>query len=247
MYYPQCNFCSCEYSDKLFHMVYQISQSSILYKKNFYISTDGYPICENHLLIVPFEHQFSFSNINRKNSEELEEVINYIIKKYNNCNNYILFEQGNNRKKDDKRTFGNSVIHAHIHFIPTQKMAKEKLIDYCFRNENTKLKLKENDDYKNCFFQCTKQKNFLDYLNDDLPTNEPYLFFHFNHEKMESLCITESLIDGEIPSQYFRKLFAIFMNPKMQNPFYNWKIPKEVQLSQSDRMKIINNIFLRFK
>ena len=87
----------------------------------------------------------------------------------------------------------------------------------------------------------------MDYLKEDLPTNEPYLFFHFGQEKMESLCITENSIDGEIPSQYFRKFFAILMNPKVVNPFYNWKIPKEVQSSQNQRIKIINGIFIRFK
>ena len=212
--YPKCNFCSCEYSDELFHKVYPITETSILYRtKNFYISIDGYPVCENHLLIVPFEHQLSFSNLNRNNSNELDGIINYIKKIYK-CDNYVLFEHGNNRKEGDKRTFGNSVVHAHIHVIPNQKVSKNDIMNYCFKQKNTMLYLKKDVDYKKCFYKFNGNINFLDHLDDELPTNEPYLFFHFNHEKMESLCITESLIDGEIPSQYFRKLFAIFMNKK---------------------------------
>ena len=45
--YPKCNFCSSEYSDVLFHNIYPNAENSILYKtKNFYISIDGYPVCE---------------------------------------------------------------------------------------------------------------------------------------------------------------------------------------------------------
>ena len=246
--YSKCNFCSSEYCDELFHDIYPNSENSILYKtKNYYISIDGYTVCENHLLIVPFDHKLSFSTLNRDTSNELEEIINYIKKIYNNCKNYVIFEHGNNRKKEDKRSFGNSVIHSHIHFIPNQKIPKELIKNYCFEKDNTKLNLKNVMDYNKCFYKYNSNKKFLDFLYDDLPTNEPYLFLLFNYEKKDCLCITESLIEGEIPSQYFRKLFAIFMNPKSKNPFYNWKIPNEVQKSQNDRINIINNIFFRFK
>ena len=246
---PKCNFCRPEYCDEFFHNVYPKSQNSILHKtKNFFITIDGFPVCENHLLIVPFDHKLSFSNLSKELSQEFEEVLNYIKKIYNNCSNYVLFEHGNNRENhDDKRTFGNSVNHAHMHFFPYQNVPKKELINYCFKNENTKLKFKEGVYYKNFFYESKERKNLLDYLKEDLPTNEPYLFFHFDQEKMESLCITENSIDGEIPSQYFRKFFAIFMNPKVENPFYNWKIPKEVQSSQNQRIKIINRIFIQFK
>ena len=80
--YQKCNFCSSEYSDELFHIIYPEAENSILYKTtNFYISIDGYPVCENHLLIVPFEHKLSFSNLNRNTSDELEGVINFIKKR----------------------------------------------------------------------------------------------------------------------------------------------------------------------
>ena len=245
--YPKCNFCSSEYSDELFHDVYPNAKTSILYKtKNFYISIDGYPVCENHLLIVPFDHELSFSNLNKEYSEELEELLNYMKKIYNNCNSYVLFEHGNNRKKGDKRSFGNSVNHAHMHFIPYKIIDKNEIINYCFKNENTKLKLKEGVHYNNCFFENKSRKNILDYIKEDLPTNEPYLFLHFVKEKAETLCITENSIDGEIPSQYFRKLLAIFMNPNEKNPFYDWKISTEVKLSQNQRINIINRIFTKF-
>ena len=244
-----CNFCRDEYFDEVFQMVYPQSKSGILYKtRNFYVAIDCFPVCENHLLIVPFAHKLSFSTLSKELSQEFEEILNYIKKIYNNCNNYVLFEHGSNRKNnDDKKTFVNSVTHAHMHFFPYQNIPKTQLINYCFKNENTKIKVKEGFDYKNFFYECKEKKNLLDYLKEDLPTNEPYLFFHFGQEKMESLCITENSIDGEIPSQYFRKFFVVFMNPKVENPFYNWKIPKEVQASQNQRIKIINRIFIQFK
>lgn len=244
----KCNFCRDDYCDDVFQSVYPQSQNSILHKtKNFYVAIDCFPVCENHLLIVPFDHKLSFSNLSKTLSKEFEEVLNYIKNIYNNCNNYVLFEHGNNRESKDKRTFGNSVNHAHMHFFPYQYVPKKELINYCFKNENTKLKFKEDVYYKNFFYENKEKKDLLDYLKEDLPTNEPYLFFHFDQKKMESLCITENSIDGEIPSQYFRKFFAVFMNPKEKNPFYNWKIPKEVESSQNQRIKIINRIFIQFK
>ena len=79
---PKCNFCRPEYCDEFFHNVYPKSQNSILHKtKNFFITIDGFPVCENHLLIVPFDHKLSFSNLSKELSQEFEEVLNYI-KKY---------------------------------------------------------------------------------------------------------------------------------------------------------------------
>ena len=246
--YPKCNFCSSEYSDELFHNIYPNAENSILYKtKNFYISIDGYPVCENHLLIVPFDHTLSFSTLNRDTSNELEELIKYITVIKYNCENYIIFEHGSNIKKEDKRSFGNAIVHSHLHFIPAQKISKELIKNYCFEKDETKLKLKNGIDHNKLFYKYNSNKNFLDFLYDDLPTNEPYLFLLFNYEEKDCLCINESIIDGQVPSQYFRILFAIFMNPKNKNPFFNWKIQSEVQKSQNYRINIINNIFLRFK
>ena len=92
-------------------------------------------------------------------SQEFEEILNYIKKIYNNCNNYVLFEHGSNRENyDDKKTCENSVTHAHMHFFPYQNIPKTQLINYCFKNENTKIKVKEGFDYKNFFYECKEKK-----------------------------------------------------------------------------------------
>lgn len=243
----QCNFCGPETCDKLFKKTYPGSPYSILYQtKNFYISIDGFPVSQHHLLIIPLQHQLSFSNLEKKYSDELQHIINYLIGLYGNCKDFILFEHGNNRKINiNNKTFGNSVDHAHLHFIPNVKISEEELVNYCFNDEKTKLKFKSQDN--NFIFKKEKKdQNFLDYIQEDLPTDGPYLFFYFNNELRESLCISESIIDGEIPSQYFRKFLSIFTNKGCENPFYNWKIPEELHSSQESRNKIINNIFEKF-
>ena len=244
----QCKFCGPETCDKLFKKIYPGSPYSILYQtENFYISIDGFPVSQHHLLIIPFQHQLSFSNLDKKYSEELQGIIDYLIGVYDHCKDFILFEHGNNRKiNKDHKTFGNSVDHAHLHFIPNIKISEEKIINYCCNDEKTCLKFKKQDN--NFIFKKEKSKqNFLDYIQDDLPTNGPYLFFYFNNEIKKSVCISESIIEGEVPSQYFRRFLAIFNNKGCENPFYNWKIPEELQSSQEKRNSIINNIFQKFK
>ena len=242
----KCNFCSPEICDQLFQKTYPGSPYSILYQtENFYISIDGFPVSQHHLLIIPIQHQLSFSNLDKKYSDELQHIINHLIKIYDNCQDFILFEHGNNRKINlEKKTFGNSVDHAHLHFIPNVKISKEEIENYCLKDEKTNLKFKSS---KNNFI-FTKEKNsqnFLEHLKEDLPTNGPYLFFYFNNE-LKSLCISESIIEGEIPSQYFRKFLSIFTNKESENPFYNWKIPEELNASKENRELIINNILRKF-
>ena len=142
--------------------------------ENFYISIDGFPVSQHHLLIIPFQHQLSFSNLDKKYSEELQGIINYLIGVYGNCKDFILFEHGNNRKiNKEQKTFGNSVDHAHWHFIPNIKISEEEIINFCFNDEKTCLKFKSQD--TNFIFKKEKsEQNFLDYIQDDLPTDGPY-------------------------------------------------------------------------
>ena len=116
----KCNFCGPETCDKLFQKAYPGSPYSILYQtENFYISIDGFPVSQHHLLIIPIQHQLSFSNIDKRYSDELQQIIYHLIEIYDNCKDFILFEHGNNREiNKEHKTFGNSVDHAHLHFIP---------------------------------------------------------------------------------------------------------------------------------
>ena len=244
----QCKFCGPDTLDNLFKKIYKGFPYSILYQsENFYISIDGYPVSQHHLLIISLEHQLSFSNLDKKYSNELQEIINYLIGVYDNCKDFIIFEHGNNRKiNKNHKTFGNSVDHAHLHFIPNVKISEEEIVNYCFKDEKTRLKFKSQDN--NFIFKKEKnEQNFLEYIQDDLPTDGPYLFFYFNNEIKKSLCISENIIDGEIPSQYFRKFLSIFTNKGCENSFYNYKIPEELHSSQEQRLSIINNIFKKFK
>ena len=250
MYYKKCNFCTTEYCDELFHDTYPNTKSSILYEtKNFYICIDGYPIYPNHLLIVPRDHKLSFQALNKSYAKELEDLINNIKSLFNDSENFIMFEHGDNENKiENIKKSVSSVIHAHMQFIPGIKIEKKDLINFCFLNNENKLTLKNNINYEKYFFKKeNKEKFILDYLKDDLPTNEPYLFFYFNNETGENMCIPQNIVDGEIPSQYFRKIMAIIRNPNVKNPFYNWKISNEVALSQNDRIEIINDIFKVFE
>jgi hypothetical protein len=77
------------------------------------------------------------------------------------------------------------------------------------------------------------KKPVLNFMREDLPTSEPYLFCAFSNTHDRILCIPDSKIDGgKVPSQFFRRVFAEICNPDMENPFFNWKIPSEVARSE---------------
>jgi len=81
----------------------------------------------------------------------------------------------------------------------------------------------------------------------NLPTKKPYLFCYYSNKDKESLCIPDDVIQGNAPSQFFRRVFAEYFQKGSNKPFWNWKNPKNLQESENFRMDIIKKTVGKFK
>lgn len=105
----------CQLEDKL--------QSQIIDKsENFYLLHDGYPLSEGHLLLIPKKHVDCFLNLDKKLTGEFNSIkfktIEFLKKQY--CQP-VIFEHG---------IAGQTVLHAHLHLLPTDKLVSEELKKY---------------------------------------------------------------------------------------------------------------------
>jgi len=95
---------------------------------NFYIIHDGFPLIEAHLLLIPKKHLDCYLNLDKKYYSEFSKLKKRIIKFL--TENYIepvIFEHG---------VIGQTVPHAHLHFLPTKLL----IIDYLKKNSRSNKK-----------------------------------------------------------------------------------------------------------
>ena len=199
-----CNNCEEIYSNSI--KIYNL-KTFLFETKNFIINVDSYPVAKNHIIIISKDHYTSFSSIEIEKTDEIQYILNRIFAIFN-MTEYIIFEHGTNIVADDKKICGNSIFHAHLHVIP------EINIDHNIILKNLKLNKNKNiDDYS---IKNNEDKYFLNVLKYNLPSKDNYLLFINNKNYY---CIPEEDIDGEITSQFFRKIIA----EKYNNNVYNWK------------------------
>lgn len=79
---------------------------------NFLLVHDGYPLAEGHLLLIPKKHTDCFLNLSREFDKEYKKLrakVEDFLK--NNYKKPIIFEHG---------IAGQTILHAHLHFLPTE-------------------------------------------------------------------------------------------------------------------------------
>ena len=198
-----CNNCEEIYSNSI--KMYNL-KNFLFETKNFIINVDSYPVAKNHIIIIPKDHYTAFSSIEIEKTDEIQYILNRISVVFN-MTTYSIFEHGTNIVDEDKKVCGNSIFHAHLHIITNVTINPDDITD--------NLKLKKN---KNISDYAVKNniENFLNVLKYDLPTENNYLLYV---NKDNYYCIPEEDIEGDIESQFFRKLVA----NKYNRGIYNWK------------------------
>lgn len=126
-----------------------------------------------------------------------------------------------------------------MHFIPCKNLNKDKMIALCSNGiKEQKIELTDGKSFERCIEYRTTNKLLLEFLKDDLPTMEPYLFCNYSQITGGTLCIPDSLIKGgKAPSQFFRRIFAELSTDG--NKFFDWKKPEEINNSKQIREKRI--------
>ena len=109
-----CNNCKEIYNNII--KVYNVN-NYLFSTENFIVNIDSYPVAKDHILVIPRYHYSSFSSIDIDKSDELENIINKILKIFK-ANDYIMFEHGTNIVDKENKICGNSIFHAHLHIIP---------------------------------------------------------------------------------------------------------------------------------
>lgn len=114
----------CHIEKKLGHQV--LDQTD-----NFYLLHDGYPLLEGHLLLIPKHHVDCFLNLDKKLLREFnlfkKESVNFLKGKY--CQP-VIFEHG---------IAGQTVTHAHLHLLPTNKLITTDLKKYAVISKNANV------------------------------------------------------------------------------------------------------------
>jgi diadenosine tetraphosphate (Ap4A) HIT family hydrolase len=172
-----------------------IKDSNILMKTdNFYIALDNYPVCEDHILIIPKKHDVSYSTLNNSLALELDAII-HTLSDIVGTEKFGLFEHGSNMINGKQVLCGNSVYHAHLHFIPNLSLEKNELRNLFGLNGNKPplISFVNNIQLEAFITKKTNNLTFLNYLKK-LPTKEPYLFCYYSSISNESLCIPDNFI-----------------------------------------------------
>ena len=222
-----CNNCEEIYKNSL--KLYNL-KNFLFETKNFIINVDSYPVAKNHIIIIPKYHYKSFSSIEIEKTDEIQYILNRISVIFN-MTTYSIFEHGTNIVDEDKKICGNSIFHAHLHIIPNVNINPNDI------TEN--LKLKKNKDISD-YTVKNSIKNFLNILKYDLPTENNYLLYINNDNYY---CIPEEDIEGEIESQFFRKLVA----NKYNKGVYNWKDNDDFEKNKDTYKDNIESTLYNFK
>ena len=171
--------------EKLYCQDGQVTQCKLFETSNFYVAVDNYPVCRDHILIVPKEHKFSYSVVDASMRYELEAII-ITLSDVTNTKNYGLFEHGSNMVGIEQKACGNSVYHAHMHFIPNLDMQQQEIIDLCSNGEKS-LAISLKDGYRLsdfCFSRGIAQP-VLDFLRTpDKTTIFVLLLFKFSKDSL---------------------------------------------------------------
>ncbi|HSQ97861.1 MAG TPA: HIT domain-containing protein [Rickettsiales bacterium] len=179
--------------------------------ENFYLTIDLHPISDCHYLIVPKMHYTSYSLIPKKYEVELNFLIK-LIKEKNDVENFILFEHGSGFINETLVGCGNSVFHAHMHFIGKLKYDSNKIL---------KIMSLSGINLKELSIKTIERNNSLLQIiitNNDKCYNTPYLFLKFNDTECLIMLERDKI---KIQSQFFRKMFSEEINGK--GCFWNWK------------------------
>ncbi len=223
-----CPFCKdLEIYGQTFKQLYsdvaKESSMILMQTKHFYVISDNYPVAYGHLLIVPKKHITSFAAIN----VDMATEITFILSKLKNVfhtSEYILFEHGCRLLGETIISSGNSVYHAHLHFIPNisinESAIKNLLSEYGLILKNSPL-LNTSLDYLGDEKLLLFLKQNTECLVNGEKDFESYLFLKYSNDK--AFVIPESHLASKVPSQFFRKVFAIIANG--QEAFWDWKNP----------------------
>jgi len=126
----------CQIKEKL--------ENQIIYEtNNFYLLHDGFPLLEGHLLIIPKKHILCFLELEKDNKLKQEYLkLKNKVKEFlkENYINPVFFEHGK---------IAQTVLHAHLHALPTKVSLKNELdkiglamynpkIPYLYYEENGK-------------------------------------------------------------------------------------------------------------
>jgi diadenosine tetraphosphate (Ap4A) HIT family hydrolase len=232
--------------EKLYCQDSEITCCKLLETPNFYVAIDNYPVCKDHILIVPREHKFSYSVIDLSMSYEFEAII-MTLSTITDTKNYGLFEHGSNMVGTEQKACGNSIYHAHMHFIPNIDMQQNEIIDLCMGDGDEVSAITLKDGYcleSFCFSKKTTQP-ILEFLQE-LPTKEPYLFCYYSNSQRTALCVPDSVIQNGVTSQFFRRIFAEYFQKESEEVFWNWKNPAAITRSTTFRQSIIMDTIEKF-
>jgi len=127
----------CQINQKLRKQI--IDQST-----HFFLIHDGYPLLEGHLLLVPKKHLDCYLNLDKKLINEFlafkEKIIQFLRKAYQEP---VIFEHG---------IIGQTVFHAHLHFLPTNLLIYKKIEEYATLLSSPKIPY--------LYYEFKGQKNF---------------------------------------------------------------------------------------
>ncbi|OIP85147.1 hypothetical protein AUK04_01575 [Candidatus Roizmanbacteria bacterium CG2_30_33_16] len=129
----------------------KLTESIIEETSNFLILHDGFPLLKSHLLVIPKKHYRCFFEIDSSLNNELKSIKQKIYKFYQRIYNLptVIFEHG---------IVGQTVLHAHLHFLPTKISLYKYLIKDFLPVKKTKVPYiyyKEN--MKETFFSPLKK------------------------------------------------------------------------------------------
>ena len=225
----------------------QTSESNIIMNtENFYVAIDNYPVFEDHVLIVPKKHYISFSTLEEPLAVELDGIIN-TISDVVGTEKFGLFEHGSNMVDGKQKLCGNSIYHAHLHFVSNLDLNRKDLTELLRLGKNkSAISIKDSigiDPYvvaKKC------EQTFLSFIKE-LPTKNPYLFCYYSNSLKESFCIPEQELVGGVPSQFFRKVFAEYFQKERECVFWNWKDPEALEKSRNYRTRVVVQTLEKFK
>lgn len=233
----ECPFCNnfaphIKSFERLYSDIIDKDKMILMQSDHFNVVSDNYPVAYGHLLIIPKNHTTSFATIDLELSEELSLLI-FKLQELFGAEDYILFEHGCRAVEEKIISSGNSVFHAHLHFIPNTSLNKTEAANILFQYG---LRLKSNS-YANSLIYPGDAK-LLDFLKQNTYCSsngtkyfDSYLFLKYS--KDDAFVIPESLVGATIPSQFFRKIFANTVNN--QSAFWDWK--NEINQQVKDLLK----------
>ena len=221
----ECPFCNnfaphIKSFERLYSDIIDKDKMILMQSDHFNVVSDNYPVAYGHLLIIPKKHTISFATIGLELSEELSLLLSKL-QNFFWAEDYILFEHGCRAAEDKIIPSGNSVFHAHLHFIPNTSLNKAEAANTLFQYG---LRLKSNSCANSLMYpgdakllEFLKQNTYCS--SNETEYFDSYLFLKYSKE--DAFVIPGSLLGAAIPSQFFRKIFANTANN--QSVFWDWK------------------------